>query len=456
VTPIHLEKDGHRFLLPLPGNGPRLVYGSANLGVAQRGKDATPHLLLYYPKTILGDPFSPAATAGGQPVEIVPNGAPGQVRLLLLARGKPLAGSEITVILPDGSQTKAKTGPDGLAGPFAQHGRYGAWARFWEDLPGELDGKHYSQTRHYAMLVFDSLGQARPSEPLPEKTSSFGAAADSGWLYVYGGHTAPTHSYSTNSVSGKFSRRKLAGGPWEPLPPATPLQGLNLAALGGKVCRAGGMQPRNAPGESAENHSAAESACFNAASSAWEPLPPLPEPRSSHDIVAIGGKLMVVGGWTMRGKESSLWAKTSLILDPAEPSAGWREIPQPFQRRALAAAVWNGRVYVIGGITPSSKVSTEVDVYDPAAGQWTKGPDLPGPSLNGFAPAAAVHGGKLYASTGDGSLFVLDAPTGAWRPIARTAPRLAHRMVPAHGSLIILGGAVKGGNLDLVETVALP
>lgn len=454
VTELQAEKDGHRFLLALPGEGDRLVYGFANLGVAQRG-GSKPHLLLYYPKTILGGAFSSAPAGGDQVVEIVPQGTPGQVRLLLLARGKPLPHSEITVLFPGGEQRKVMTGPDGLAGPFPHHGRYGAWARFWEDHPGAHNGKPYEQIRHYAMLVFDSFADARPAEPLPEKTSSFGAAADSGWLYVYGGHIARTHSYSAESVSGKFSRRKLSGGPWEPLPASTPLQGLNLVSAGGKICRAGGMQPRNAKGESADNRSVAEAACFNPSTSAWESLPPLPEPRSSHDIVSVSGKFIVTGGWTMRGKEPPVWAKTTLILDPANPSAGWRAVPQPFERRALVAAVWNGRVYVIGGITPSGKVSTEVEIYDPATNQWTKGPALPGPDMNGFAPAAAVLDGKLYASAGDGSLFVLHDPKSSWQLAARTSQRLAHRMLPATGSLVLLGGAVKGGNLDLVETVAI-
>jgi hypothetical protein len=37
VTNLKMEQDGHRFLMPLPGRGDRVVYGSANLGVASRG-----------------------------------------------------------------------------------------------------------------------------------------------------------------------------------------------------------------------------------------------------------------------------------------------------------------------------------------------------------------------------------------------------------------------------------
>jgi hypothetical protein len=456
VTSLKMELDGYRFVLPLPGAGDRVVYGSANLGVAQRGKDAKPHLLLYYPKTILGNPFAPSATVGGeQAVELIPQGQPGNLHLRFLAHGAPVPNAEIVVTSPDGEQHKVKTNQDGIAGPFSQHGRYGAWARFWEDKPGQHAGKDFQQTRHYAILVFDSLAAPLAAPPLPEKTSSFGAAVEDGWLYVYGGHIARTHSYSTEAVSGRFSRRPLAGGPWEELPSATPLQGLNLAATAGRVCRAGGMQPRNAAGQKADNHSVDEVACFSTSSRSWQALPPLPSPRSSHDLAIAANHLIVTGGWHMRGAESSIWAKTTLLLDLANPAAGWREVPQPFERRALVSAVWNGRVYVIGGITPTTQVSSDVDVFNPASNSWSKGPALPGSGQTGFAPAAAVLDGKLYASTGDGALYVLDSSGANWQRIARTSQRLAHRMVPAPGSLVLLGGAAKGGNLDLVETVAV-
>ena len=457
VTDLTMAQDGHRFVMQLPGQGNRLVYGTADLGVSQRGNSPKPHLLLYYPKTILGDPFAAGATAGAdQVLELVPQGEPGRVRLQLLARGVPQPETEFTVILPGGTSQKVKTGADGFAGPFSQSGRYGAWARYWEDKAGERAGVKYEQVRHYAMLVFDAYAQPAVGRPLPEKTSSFGAVADAGWLYVYGGHVARTHNYSTESVSGRFSRLRQDTGVWEELPAGTPLQGLNLAAHGGRVCRVGGMTPRNKPGEKTDNHSVAEAACYQPAQRAWQPLPPLPEARSSHDVAVIGDRLIVSGGWMLRGAEPTLWAKTTLILDLKNPAAEWVSVPQPFERRALVTAVHGGRMYVIGGITPSGKVSTDVDIYDPAKSVWTKGPALPGTEMNGFAPAAAVHGGKLFASVADGSLYALDDAHSRWTDAGRSAARLAHRMVSLGDSLVIAGGAVKGGNLDLVERVPVP
>ena len=174
-----------------------------------------------------------------------------------------MANSEFTVILPNGTSQKVKTGADGMAGPFAMSGRYGAWARYWEDTSGEQDGKRYEQVRHSAMVVFDAYAQPPRGIPLPEKTSSLGAASAGGWLCVYGGHTARTHSYSIGSVSGRFQRVRSADSSWETLPAGTPPQGLNLAAYQNKVCRVGGMAPQNKAGEKTDNRSVPEAACFD-------------------------------------------------------------------------------------------------------------------------------------------------------------------------------------------------
>jgi hypothetical protein len=69
---------------------------------------------------------------------------------------------------------------------------------------------------------------------------------------------------------------------------------LNLAAHGGRIYRVGGMQPRNAAGAAQDIWSVADAARFDPATKRWEPLPPLPSPRSSHDVVVVGHTLVVL------------------------------------------------------------------------------------------------------------------------------------------------------------------
>jgi N-acetylneuraminic acid mutarotase len=454
-TPLTLVKGHHAYTAALPGGGLRLIYGVADLGRMQAGQGKSYHLV-YYPKTILGDAFDPKEIVGAEtPLEIVPTGEPGALRLRVLAHGKPQSKSEVTVILPDATQKKLMTDDTGLTDVLTQTGRYGAWARYWK-----------AETRNYATLVFDvptrSPVTSESAPPvtakrfgtLPEATASFGAAVSDGWLYVYGGHVARTHSYSTNAVSGEFARLKLSDGvTWQQLPNGPALQGMNLAAYNGKIYRIGGMAPRNQPGKKEAMYSVADCARFDPATMKWESLPPLPEPRSSHDFAVVGDKLIVTGGWTLAGSAGEHWLDTLEVLDLSAGKLEWKSTRQPFQRRALMAASFSGKMYVLGGMDDHGTISHQVDIYDPKSHLWTNGPLLPGGEIAGFAPAACVHDGKLYVSIADGSLYRLNEPKGQWEKLADTTPRVAHRMVSDGDRILIMGGAARGRNLDLIESV---
>lgn len=506
-VPLNFKAEDTKSLrLETPGTGTRVVHGKVDWGLVTRG--ANPHVLLYYPKTILGDPFDPKTIVGGAtPVEIVPVAAKDAngVRLKLLVEGKPKGETELTVVHPDGAAEKVLTDKEGLTPALTDKGRYGAWARFWEDKPGERDGKPYAQLRHYATLVFDApsaadpkptpaqkaadspasekAGPARPGQErgaaddddgaagvmpppnappverfadLPFATASFGAAASEGWLYIYGGHVSKTHAYHTRSASGEFWRVDPSGrGGWQQLPGGPALQGMNLAACDGQIYRVGGMQSLNPEGARADSRSVALCARFDPATRQWHDLPPLPEPRSSHDVVVVDKKLYVVGGWQMRGPEKTLWPDTMLVLDLTAEKPQWTARPQPFQRRALVAAVLDGRIYVIGGFDPDSRESRRVDVCDPRTATWSQAAELPAPARNGFAPAACVLDGALYVSVSNGGLHRLNRAGTAWELVTKTTPRLAHRMAAFGTRIFVIGGATRGDNLSLIETVAV-
>jgi N-acetylneuraminic acid mutarotase len=309
-----------------------------------------------------------------------------------------------------------------------------------------------------AGLAGIALAEGAPTvPPLPRGVSSQGAVVCDGWLYVYGGHCGKTHTYSTETVSGQFHRVNLnQSAKWEELPGGPILQGMNLVTHGGKVYRVGGMQPRNAPGEKADNHSVAEVACFDPATKKWSSLPPLPEARSSHDVVVLGDTLYVVGGWTMSGRGNSKWINTMATLDLSNPKAQWKNVPQPFQRRALTAAAHDGKVYVMGGLTENTSTERLVNIYDPKSGKWTTGPTFPLPGRNGFSPAACSVAGKLYLAVSDGTVYVLNEKDSTWdRAKEMKTGRIVGRLVSAGKNLYMVGGATKEGNATEVEVLTL-
>ncbi len=293
--------------------------------------------------------------------------------------------------------------------------------------------------------------------PLPKAVSSLGAIACDGYLYVYGGHAGKTHSYDNATVLGTFHRLKLAGGTkWEELPGGPIAQGLNLATHGGKVYRVGGMQPQNKPGDAADNVSLTECARFDPKVGKWEQLPPLPVARSSHDVVVAGDKLVVVGGWQMKGKEArSEWHDTALVLNLAAKELKWEAIPQPFKRRALTAAALDGKVYVIGGLGAEGG-EKRVEILDVATGKWSEGPELPGAERVAFSPASTVVNGRVVVNTLAGPVFRLTEKGEAWEKVGEaTTKRMVARLVPLGSDALLIGGAAAGGNVEELEVVKL-
>ena len=255
----------------------------------------------------------------------------------------------------------------------------------------------------------------RPPDLL-EAVASFGAVVHDGALYVYGGHVGRVHAHSVENISPGFRRLALEpGAEWQELARGPRLQGGTLVSDERAVYRVGGMTASNATTDTPEVlHSSREVARYDDDADRWEALPELPASRSSHDAVIAGGVLYVVGGWELRGPDDdAVWADSVLALD-LNGKTGWREIPAPFHRRALAAGAADGRIHAFGGLTPSDGPVLRVDVLDLATGTWSEGPALPrAGSLQGFGVAAVSDRDRIYMSQADGKVYRLDARTAS-------------------------------------------
>ncbi|HVL33928.1 MAG TPA: kelch repeat-containing protein, partial [Actinomycetota bacterium] len=179
----------------------------------------------------------------------------------------------------------------------------------------------------------------------------------------------------------------------------------------------------------------------------WERLPDMPEGRMGHQMVAVAGKVYVVGG---RG------GGNVLIYDiGARAWSTGAEIP--VARDHLGVAVLGTKVFAIGG--RDTDLLRRVDVYDTVSDAWSEGPALPVP-MSAMAtgatmvPDRAIHvvGGEEPATVGGYVLdrhFRLDADGVEW--VADPLP-----ILPTHGSaavvidgrLYITGGARRQGALS--------
>ncbi len=296
-------------------------------------------------------------------------------------------------------------------------------------------------------------------QPLSIPVSSFGAVAVNESIFVYGGHTAPVHEWSKKAVTGDFFELNLqeVDATWHPLDSGQALQGMNIIAYKGHIYRAGGMEPRNEQGDSADNFSVATVSRFSLQNQKWEAFKPLPEPRSSHDVILNDGIMYVVGGWDMRGESGGeYWCDTIAFIDLNASEPSWQTLEQPFFRRALIAASFQDQIWVVGGFTDNHEITREVNVFDIKKSSWSLAPQLPEGQFNGFASAACVFEDQLIVSVADGKVLKLSKNRKRWKVIAHTKPRIVHRMVPVTDGVILLGGAHGRRNLDTVELIEIP
>ncbi|MEZ6046188.1 MAG: kelch repeat-containing protein [Planctomycetaceae bacterium] len=236
---------------------------------------------------------------------------------------------------------------------------------------------------------------------IPEAVTSFGAAVEGDHLFIYGGHMGTAHSYSIEEQSDKLFSLSLSNPTnWEELPSGPRLQGLAMVAHNGSLYRLGGFSAQNEETEAHDLVSTAECAArFDLTSKTWEPLPSLPEARSSFDAVVYKETIYVIGGWAMYGKdnEDSTWHETAWQLNLKETPLEWKALPAPpFQRRALSVAALNDKIYAIGGMKSEGGPTREVDIFDLQTQTWSKGPELPGEKgMEGFGNSSFAAGGHF-------------------------------------------------------------
>jgi len=152
-TALEWKKSDGFYAVNVPGSGDRVIFGVTDYGVLQKG-DSKPFKLAYFPKAVLGNPN--AKPVGEKlALEVVAEFGLGTVRFRVLAAGKPLADSEVSVMLPGGGKKAVKTDKDGFTPAYDSAGRYAVEAKQVETKSGEHAGKKFEEIRNYATLVCD-------------------------------------------------------------------------------------------------------------------------------------------------------------------------------------------------------------------------------------------------------------------------------------------------------------
>ena len=208
-----------------------------------------------------------------------------------------------------------------------------------------------------------------------------------------------------------------------------------------------------------------------AADGSWETEPPLLHARSAHAVVTDGDAVYALGGTGANGEpvlsverfDGERWTEETTL--PGEglnaPAAAlldgkiyviggfgtttnvatadvhvydlatrtWSDAaPLPAARGGHAAVVLDGKIHVVGGGNDVSTLDLH-SVYDPATNRWTEAAPLP--NAKG-SPAAVVLDGKLWAIGGRsgpddyGDVDVYDAAADSWSAGPSIPPRGTH------------------------------
>jgi Kelch motif len=176
----------------------------------------------------------------------------------------------------------------------------------------------------------------------------------------------------------------------------------------------------------------------------WRALAPLPQGRSAGGLVALGGRLYLVGGVV----DGGLAADTQ-VYDPAADR--WTSAPGlPTPREHLGAAAAGGRVYVVGGrVRGVGNNLATADAFDPGSGRWARVADLPTP--RGGLAATATAGGQVVAVGGEAAATfpqaeAFDPASGRWRSLPPLpTPRHGLGVVAVGDVVYVLAGGPRPG-----------
>ena len=314
----------------------------------------------------------------------------------------------------------------------------------------------------FALLIAGTFrgtqSKAESFPDLPEAITSFGASRVGDYVYVYGGHVGEAHVYSEETHSRSFVRMDIKkGGDWETLPFNQSLQGLGMAAHKRKIYIVGGSQATNKANEKSNLSSLSQVSVFDTVKKTWSEITPLPEPRSSHELVVHKGKLYVIGGWNMKDGEGVEWHFNGLVADLSKQPIKWNKLPSTdWKVRANSAAIVKNQLYVIGGLDDNGTTSA-VRKLNLKNLKWSTVSDLPSSNqIKGFGSAACNLNGKLVVGGFSYQPQVYVESNASWNPSPQKikGKRFFHRMIPLSGeNVLFIGGANFEGHIKNIEVL---
>jgi N-acetylneuraminic acid mutarotase len=277
---------------------------------------------------------------------------------------------------------------------------------------------------------------------LPTSRSEVGVAVLDGHIYAAGGMNRWGNTAAFEVYDPILNQ-------WRRLAPLTkPLNHLGIAGARGRIYLAGGYA------DLFLTKPVSDAWTYDLATNAWVSVAAMPGPRAAHLMINIDDKLYVTGG--VGSDSSALW-----VYDPATNTWDTTRARMPTAREHAAAAVFDGKLYVIGGRRATSENLAVVEVYDPPSNTWARKRDLP--TARGGLTAATL-GGRIHVTGGESLSArrtfnqhdVYDPVSNTWSELA-PLPKARHGLGSGviNGRWYVIGGATSPGWLTPISTSAM-
>lgn len=118
--------------------------------------------------------------------------------------------------------------------------------------------------------------------------------------------------------------------------------------------------------------------CYDHRTDVWEEKRPMTTARGWHSMCSLGDSIYSIGG--SDDHMESMERFDVLSVEAYSPQCNqWTRVAPLLQANSESGvAVWQGRIYILGGYSwESTAFSRVVQVYDHEANRWSRGPDLP-------------------------------------------------------------------------------
>lgn len=155
--------------------------------------------------------------------------------------------------------------------------------------------------------------------------------------------------------------------------------GLGAAAVNGYLYAIGGADAQKMLGTNER---------YDPAADTWTVQAAMPTPRNLFAIAVFQFKIYCIGGATDNGGVTAI----NEVYDPTTNT--WEtKAPMPTPRFELQASVVNGKIYCIGGTVANGSMTNINEVYDPITDTWSSDSSIPTATT---IYASAVFSNKIY------------------------------------------------------------